>query len=303
MMKLGVVICTLSLFLFLGTTNSYAQSQPIASTASGVAERAAAKIIVVPYSKQDEDIRTVLDERPNVRIAVAKVKEAFDQRGWTTVDFVANLRSASASEAFTADRQSDLKSSLLTSSGADFYVIVDAHDNQSSNGTTSLTLSLTAFETHSGASFSNKTGTVRFQSVDFDRLITKALESVQEEFFNQLQEKTDEIRQIGRAIIIEFNLAEESEINFDEELSDGTYLSDEIEEWIHTNAFQGRYNLAGVVENKMVFDEVRIPLKDQVTDRPYNPNRFGTEIIRFLRSKGVETTRNITGQKLFITIR
>lgn len=44
-----------------------------------------------------------------MRTAVSKVKEAFDQRGWSTVDFVANLRAAQANAAFTSDRQSNFK--------------------------------------------------------------------------------------------------------------------------------------------------------------------------------------------------
>ena len=92
-------------------------------------------------------------------------------------------------------------------------------------------------------------------------------------------------------------------MDFDTELDDGYFLNEAIEEWIYTNAFRGRANLSGLVENRMIFDEVRIPLYDQETNRPYNPNRFANEIVRFLRSKNVSATRNIKGQNLFITIK
>ena len=47
------------------------------------------KIMVIPYTKQGEDIRTILENDVNKRITLTKVKEAFDSRGYTTVDFEA----------------------------------------------------------------------------------------------------------------------------------------------------------------------------------------------------------------------
>ncbi|HZW76709.1 MAG TPA: DUF6175 family protein [Flavobacteriaceae bacterium] len=285
---------------FIFASSSFAQ---IASTRSTEVERAAAKIMVVPYNKTDEDIRTVLEENPYIRSAVAKVKESFDQRGWSTIDFVANLKAAESNSAFTMDRQSNFKSDLITGSGADIYVQVDTHVSTDESGT-SINLILTAFESHTGASFSNKTGNSgRFRTNDYEKLIDRAFEQISEEFLNTLMVKTDEIREIGRAIIVHFNLDQDAEIDFDSEVGNGEFLNEAIEDWISLNAYQGRANLAGIVENKMLFDEVRIPLFDQESGRPYNPNRFANEIIRFLKGMNVTATRNVKGQNLFITIK
>lgn len=285
---------------FIFAFSSFAQ---IASTRSTEVERAAAKIMVVPYNKTDEDIRTVLEENPYIRSAVAKVKESFDQRGWSTIDFVANLKAAESNSAFTMDRQSNFKSDLITGSGADIYVQVDTHVSTDESGT-SINLILTAFESHTGASFSNKTGNSgRFRTNDYEKLIDRAFEQISEEFLNTLMVKTDEIREIGRAIIVHFNLDQDAEIDFDSEVGNGEFLNEAIEDWISLNAYQGRANLAGIVENKMLFDEVRIPLFDQESGRPYNPNRFANEIIRFLKGMNVTATRNVKGQNLFIIIK
>ncbi|KUF38199.1 hypothetical protein HX017_17215 [Myroides marinus] len=290
------------LMIFIISSSTLAQAPSIAGTRSDESVRAAAKIMVIPYNKQNEDIRTVLDENPYIRTAVSKVKEAFDQRGWSTVDFVANLRAAQANAAFTVDRQSNFKSDLLTTSGADFYVQVDVQLTTDETGTNTV-LNLTAFETHTGASFSNKTGTSKFVSNDYEKLISKAFDRIQEEFLNTLMVKTDEIREIGRATIVEFNLDENATIDFDSALDSGEYLNELIEDWISTNAYKGRANLTGILDNKMLFDEVRIPLYDQETNKPYNLNRFATEVIRYLRSKGVQASRNIHGQKMYVTIK
>lgn len=293
----------LSGFLFFFIMIPIICSAQIAATASNEVERAAAKIMVVPFNKTDEDIRTVLDNNPYIRSAVSKVKESFDQRGWSTVDFVANLKAAESNAAFTMDRQNNFKSDLITGSGADIYVQVDTQVSTDDSGS-SVNLILTAFESHTGASFSNKTGNSgRFRTNDYDKLIEKAFDQINEDFLNMLMSKTDEIREIGRAIIIHFNLDESAEIDFDVELSGGQFLNEAIEDWIGQNAYKGRANLSGIVENKMLFDEVRIPLFDQETGRPYNPNRFANEVIRFLKSNNITATRNVKGQNLFVTIK
>ena len=50
------------------------------------------KIMVIPYTKKGEDIRSILEQDVNKRITLAKIKEAFDSRGFTTVDFTARLK-------------------------------------------------------------------------------------------------------------------------------------------------------------------------------------------------------------------
>lgn len=291
------------LLLIITLPKLSAQMHQVAATRSDEAERAMAKIMVVPYNKQDEDIRKILDDNPYIRTAVSKIKEAFDLRGWSTVDFAANLRAAQSNMAFTSDRQSNFKSELLTGSGADFYVQVDVQKVEDSDGT-NITLNVTAFETHTGMSFSNKTATSgKFQTNDYEKLISRAFDKIQEEFLNILMTKTDEIREIGRATIITFNLNEETSMDFDTSVQTGETLNELIEEWIYANAYKGRANIAGVIENKMIFDEVRIPLMDQETNRPYNPNKFASEIVKFLKSKGVECSRNIKGQNIFVTIK
>ena len=148
-----------------------------------------------------------------------------------------------------------------------------------------------------------KTGTSKFTSSDYEKLIKKAFEGIQEEFLNTLMVKTDEIREIGRACMVEFNLDENAGTDFDSELASGEYLNELIEDWISSNAYKGRANLSGILDNKMIFDEVRIPLYDQETNKPYNLNRFASEVIKYLRSKGVQATRNIHGQKMYVTIK
>ena len=78
--------------------------------------------MVIPWAAAGEDLRTVLEQDLSRRIAVTTVKEAFDRRGWRTIDFVARLRAAADSRAFTTDSLSDVKSQIVQSSGAEVFV-------------------------------------------------------------------------------------------------------------------------------------------------------------------------------------
>ena len=43
------------------------------------------KVMVIPFTKEGQDIRTILEADINKRVALTKVKEKFDLRGFTTV--------------------------------------------------------------------------------------------------------------------------------------------------------------------------------------------------------------------------
>lgn len=74
------------------------------------------KIMVIPYTKQGEDIGQIIENDVNKRIILTKIREAFDSRGFTTVDFAAKLKSLSLTSGLTQDSQSDLKSMIIQQS-------------------------------------------------------------------------------------------------------------------------------------------------------------------------------------------
>ena len=80
------------------------------------------KIMVIPYTTKGEDIRTILENDVNKRIALTKIKEAFDQRGYTTVDFFAKIKALSNATALGYSQQTDFKTMVIQQSGADVYV-------------------------------------------------------------------------------------------------------------------------------------------------------------------------------------
>ena len=260
------------------------------------------KIMVIPFTKEGEDIRTILESDINKRVALTKVKEKFDLRGFSTVDFLGKLKGAKEANVFTDESQSDLKSLLIQFSGADIYVTTEIDYQQSSTGN-SITLVLTAFEVSTGNSLSNKVGfSGKFYTDDIAKLASRAVDNCIEEFLNVMQDKFTEIVKNGRSVIVDIGFSQESKYNFSSEFS-GLPLSDAVEEWFGKNAYKNNYHIQGTTSKRMILDDVKIPLKDPESGANYNPNKFALTIYKYFRDLKLEVTKDIKGGTIYITLK
>ncbi len=262
------------------------------------------KIMVIPYVKQGEDLRTVLESDVNKRIVITKIKEAFDNRGFTTVDFVAKMKAISSDAAMTSDNQTDLKTMIVQQSGADIYVETEVDVLMSPSGN-SVKIIVTGFECSTGNSLSNKVGeSGKFYTDDIGKLASKAIESIAEDFLNTMQLKFTDIVNNGRSVMINFGFADDSQLLMSSEVgAQGLQLSDEIEMWMEAHAFKNNYHIQATTDRQMIFDDVRIPLKDPNTGNNYNTNKFALEILKFMRSLGIQIQRDVKGSTIYITIK
>ena len=261
------------------------------------------KIMVVPFTKADEDIRTLLEEDVNKRIVLTKIKEAFDSRGFTTVDFLAKTKSISQANGLSMNNQSDLKSMIIQQSGADIYVDAEISVILSSSGN-SVKVIMTAYEISTGNSLANKIGdSGKFYTDDIGKLALKAIEGQADDFLNVMQTKFNDIVANGRSINVTIGFDQASRYSMSSEIGDeGLTLSDNIELWMSDNAYKNNYHIQGTTDKQMIFDDVRIPLKDE-NGNNYNINKFGLEFLKFARKMGLQIGRDITSNQLVITIK
>lgn len=261
------------------------------------------KIMVVPFVKEGEDIRNVLENDVNKRIVLTKIKEAFDSRGFTTVDFLGRLKALSKANGLAMDNQSDLKTMIIQQSGADIYVDaeIDVVISGSGNG---VKVIMTAYDTSTGNSLANKVGdSGKFYTDDIGRLASKAVEGQADAFLNVMQTKFNDIVTNGRSINVTIGFAQTSQYSMSSEVgTNGFALSDEIEMWMSENAYKGNYHIQGTTEKQMIFDDVRIPLKDD-NGNNYNINKFGLKFMMFARKMGLQIGRDISNNTLIITIK
>ncbi|MBE6318629.1 MAG: hypothetical protein E7081_06620 [Bacteroidales bacterium] len=261
------------------------------------------KIMVIPYTKQGEDISQVLESDVNKRIVLTKIREAFDNRGFTTVDFAAKLKSLSRTEGLSINNSSDLKSMIIQQSGADIYVEaeMDVLFSQSGN---SVKIIVTAYDISTGGSISNKVGdSGKFYTNDIGKLGTKAIEGIADEFLDVMQGKFTDIINNGKSIIVDFGFDPTSTISMATEIgNDGLTLSDHLEIWISEHAYKNYYHIQGTTDKKMIFDDVRIPLKD-ANGNNYTINKFSLEFLKYARGIGLQISRAIANNTLVITFK
>lgn len=274
-------------------------------------------IMVIPYTKEGEDIRKVLEADIARRVAVAKIKEAFDNRGFTTRDFVATLKAVAVDGAFIGDNQTDLKSQIIEASGADIYVEVEVYE-QKSNGGNSARLILSAYDAFTAFSLSNKTGTSgQFYTDDFSRLVERCLKQkgkdndpeMLEDFLNVMQVKFSDVVKNGRSVTVRFGLSQDAVNTFDTEFGEkGDPLSDVLEDWMAKNAYKNYYNPPKTTAKLVLFDVVRIPLRDD-NNRNYTPSKFANVLYKYCnslvpsdKSAKLKVLKDVRGGTIYITI-
>lgn len=284
----------LSLLLLGAALQAVAQTQP--------------KIMVIPYTKQGEDIRTVLEKDENKRIVLTKIKEAFDEQGFTTVDFVAKLKAIESGNVLTGGTQQDIKTAIIDYSGADIYVEAEImcqqqHVTGQSNPESRVKIVVTGYEAATGNSLANKIGeSGAFYTRDIGKLGMKAIKGIAGDFLRVLQQKFTAISENGQAVMIQVTLAADSKYTLESMVgTDGNILADEIELWVGEHAYQGDYHIQGSSALKMLFDDIKLPPMSE-NGKPYRLLNLKMDFTKFLRSLGISASSTQRGNTLYFTI-
>ena len=257
------------------------------------------KIMVIPYVTEGVDIRTTIESDPNIRLVLSKIREAFDRRNYTTIDFESRLKAQSVNNALAQGAQHDLKSMIVQGAGADIYVETEYILNESSSGN-SVKVMMKACDVSTGAALASKDAfSGQFYTTDIGRLAGAAAEKVSDEFLSVIQSKFDDIVANGRSIAVDFTVDAAAAVNLQSEVG-GMELADLITDWIADHAYQNNYHVQGLTEVELIFDDVRIPLQD-ANGRNYNIQLFDRELRQYLRKLGLKVSHTTKNNTLVIT--
>ena len=261
-------------------------------------------VMVIPFVPEGEDIRKSLDVSNDKRQVIAQISGAFADKGFQTKDFYANFKSVSQNAAFEDDTQTDLKSQIIQSSGADIFVEADININTQHDGN-SVRVVIKAYEASTSKVLASKIGdSGKYYTTDYGKLGAKAVEKAMDGFLTTMQQSFNDMIVNGRSIVVNISFSEMSDYNTSSEIGeDGFELKDVLELWMEENAYKNYYHIQGTTEKKMIFDEVRIPLKDPTTGRNYNINKFSLSLSIFFKKHGMQVDRNLNGGTLYITVR
>lgn len=292
------IVCLLSIFTY---QVAISQTQPTRTIQP--------KIMVIPKIKEGQNLKAVYDSNDNIRVALAKIDEAFLKRGANLVSFDAKLKEANQNAMInkSSGNQSDYKSMVLQMSGADIYVEAEVnvvrHTQRNAN---SVSVILEAYQTGTDNFLAVKEGNSRInQTEDIGLLTAQAMDTITESFLNLLQLKFDDIVANGQSIYVQFSLGANAKVNFDSEIpKTGKLLSELIDDWFQKNALKGAFNNQGVTGNMLIISDARIPLKNPNNPQAnYTGQNFYTDINKYLRSLGLQVKREIgTNNKILITI-
>ena len=240
---------------------------------------------------------------------MTKIKEAFDERGYSTVDFVAKLKAIESGNTFNIDNQSDIKSQIIDMSGADIYVEAEITCLQNpvmsqGNPESRVKIIVTAYDASTGTSLSNKIGeSGTFYTNDIAKLGMKAISSCADDFLRIMQEKFTSMAENGKSAMIQLGLSETSDIDFEKEIgSDGLQLKDQIELWVEEHAYNGDYHIQGSTKTKMIIDDMKLPPVDPSTGKAYSLSKLSMDFLKFFRNLNIPISRSTRGNTLYITI-
>ncbi len=261
-------------------------------------------IMVIPFVPEGNDIRRSLDVSNEKRQVIAQISGAFADMGYPPKDFFANFKSVTMNEAFEEGTQTDLKSQIIQSSGADIFVEADISLSRQSDGN-SVRVILKAYEAASAKVLASKIGdSGRFYTNDVGKLGAKAVEKAMYGFITTMQQSFDDMIVNGRSIVVNITFDEMSNFDTTSEVGDsGDELRDALEEWMEQNAFKNYYHIQGTTAKKMIFDDVRIPLRDPMTGANYNINKFSRSLANFFKRLGMQVDRDMNGGTLYIKVR
>ena len=297
-MKKKLILLLTTLFLFF----SYTYAQAFTSKAEPIST-AKPKIMVIPYTHQGEDIRMVLESDVNKRIALTKIKEAFDKRGYTTVDFFGRVKALSKANALGSNQQQDAKSLIIQQSGADIYVEAEISILDSPTGN-SVKIIMSGYDISTGNSLANAVcESGKFYTDDYGKLASRATDTGIDVFLNSMQNKLMDMAENGQSISLTIGFAQNSMLSMSTEVGDERLpLSDDIEMFVAGNSYKENYHIQGTSDKQMIFDDIRIPLTD-VEGRTFNANKFGLKLLQYFRSRNIKIERSISNNMIVITIK
>jgi len=263
------------------------------------------KILIIPMVKNGEDIREKIELNPNLRIAISLVKKAFDQRGYTTYDFLTALKSAEESSMRDNANATVLSKNEIINkyTKAEIEVQIDFTENPPNKDGKQIQIILSANVVGEASAFASEPCVSKRLNVDVVELMIQSINSNIDAFMSTIQTKFSNIVKDGASYYIELQIANGESLRFNDELpGDNDQFSYIIYDWMR-NETNDNANLDDESESELTFT-VKIPLKNSNTGQNYTITDFQRSFRSFLKSKMYDVKFVKTeGKKLYAEIK
>lgn len=279
--------------------------------------------MVVPWTSELQDIRSKLDNSFDYAAALNEVRLAFDQRGFTTIDFVEKYRNAQIQNIVNMDEWETEFKKIMDNSLADITVEVRMQSVQGKYGYT-LNVLMNAVEKSSSESLANS-GVMESNAqntMNYAGMIKRVMRDQEEgvnTFLNLMESKFNIIRADGRAIFLHIGISENCLFNFDDFYgSQGDLLGENVQKWLKDKSLSwvndglirdAAFNLRTAEASTLTYDIFRIPFVDKQGIR-YDVTEFATALRKAIAVMGQQTEKGsffrikveVNRNKVFLTI-
>ncbi|MCD8287406.1 MAG: DUF6175 family protein [Porphyromonadaceae bacterium] len=296
MRKIGVALCAL-LFCVGGLLPLSAQVKKptimvIPADAWCVNNGYSMSYTSVGVEMEVPDYKRALQNDIDLLNTITKIGELMQDRGFPLKDLSSTIRSLENS---AAEDEMLVSSStgaalaetpyekLLNRAKADILIELVYKINET-GPKRSVTYTLRGLDAYTNKQIAAASGTgAPSFSAEIPVLLEEAVLNNMDNFAAQLQSYFDDLQNRGREVALEIRVFDNAAgIDLETEY-DGEMLTDIIDKWMYDNTVEHRYNVSDATENRMVLEQVRIPLY-RSNGMAMDTRSFAGELRRFLRA-------------------
>ena len=232
-----------------------------------------------------------LQSDADLLLVVSKIGEMMAERGFPLKDLASTLKSLkqqTAEESVTSSKSGDMIAEspldqLNKIAKADIIIQMTWSINKT-GPKKSITFNLQGLDAYTNKQIaaSSGTGAPSFAS-EIPILLEESVLSHIDQFNSQLQGHFDDLFENGREVSLLCKRWSGSDMDFESEVGDDE-LGVLIEDWVADNTVKGRFSTSEYSENKLSFEQVRIPLYNE-SGRAIDTRRWANGLRKYLKKE------------------
>jgi hypothetical protein len=246
----------------------------------------------------------------STKTLLSSLKKELEDNNFVTYGFESALRLVAEQRLANNGTRNNIMTQILEANGADLYLSfeeVDAEDNSCNDKRVELKVRDYATSADIASDILTYIPCQQYSTTTNREIETQNIKALSKKFItggatDKINNYLSNLSRYGRKSTLTFTINNASSVNFNNEF-DGIRLDEFIENMVKKYSLNGNYRPAGVVDFKMQFTDVSIPLLDEKTGSMYSPLSFSLDIIKELERKTKKKfSRKVIGTNINITI-
>lgn len=238
------------------------------------------------------DYKLAFQEDTEIGQVISKIGSLMIDRGFPLKDAEQELKNIEArtsednmttSTSSGADIAESPLDKLKKRAKADILIQIWWKVNKTDKGK-SVSFILEAFDSYTSKRIASSTGNGNPNNQEIvPALLQQAISANIDPFVNQLQSHFNDMFENGREILLTVKRWNNWDKTFEDEIN-GSEITDIINKWMIENTVKGRFNMSNATENKIDFEQVRIPLYNK-ENQAIDARQFAKGLQKYLKGQ------------------